>query len=107
MTTSELRAELDAEDCLSVAERLFVRAIRALSEICDKLERDELEGLPTLKSAVPEAMQATKFLLQERNRVFELHKKKSGIVNDYVLDFDAARSEIGSRLARIREAGSG
>lgn len=107
MTILKPRPEIDADDCLSVAERLFVRAIRALSEICEKLERHELEELPALKSAVPEAMQATKVLLQERNRVFELHKKKSGIVHDFVLDFDAARSEIGRRLARIRDAGSG
>lgn len=96
----------DLDDvCVAAAERLFEETIEAVSEIKDKIKRRELAALPELKTAVPNAVQATKLLLQEKGRVCELHKKRAGVAHDYAIDFDAARAEIGRRLACLREAG--
>ncbi len=46
-------------------------------------------------------------VMDERTRVEKLRKQVAGVVHDYALDFDAARDEIGRRLARLREAGGG
>ena len=82
-------------------------AIQDVAVIKEKIRRQDIEALPELKAAVPNATQATKLLLQEVGRVHELHKKKAGIVHDYAIDFDAARAEIGRRLACLRDAGGG
>ena len=42
--------------------------------------------------------------LDAEMKLDEQRKRKAGIVNDYALDFDAARSSIGCRLGRLRAA---
>lgn len=94
-------------DCVTVASQHFEKAILAVADITKKIERQELEALPELTKAAPHATHATKMLLQEIGRANELHKKQSGVAHDYAIDFAAARSEIGRRLACLREAGGG
>lgn len=96
-----------ADDCVTAAEELFEEAIQDVAVIKEKIRRQEIEALSELKTAVPNATQATKLLLQEKNRVYELHKKQIGVVHDYAIDFDAARVEIGRRLACLRGARGG
>ena len=44
--------------------------------------------------------------VEERTKVEKLRKSVAGAVGACELDFAAARDEIGSRLARLRDAGS-
>jgi hypothetical protein len=46
-------------------------------------------------------------VMDERARVEKLRKQIAGVVGDHALDFDAARTEIGRRLACLRDAGGG
>lgn len=46
-------------------------------------------------------------VLEERTKVAKLGKQEAGVVHDYALDFNAARFEIGRRLACLRDAGGG
>jgi hypothetical protein len=46
-------------------------------------------------------------VFEERAKVAKLDKLEAGIAYDYALDLDAARDEIGRRLARLRDAGTG
>ena len=46
-------------------------------------------------------------VMDERTRVEKLRKQGAGVVHGHALDFDGARDEIGSRLARLRDAGNG
>ena len=50
-------------------------------------------------------------VMDERTRVEKLRKQVAGVLDrdghDHALDFDWARDEIGSRLARLRDAGGG
>ena len=95
----------NGEAWVTAAENTFLRALKALEGICEKLESEEFEATSDVKTTVPGVVQATQNLLRERNRMFELHKTKAGIVNDYAIDFDTARAEIGRRLSCLRAAG--
>ncbi len=92
---------------VEIAERHFLDALIAVEEITGKIKRQELDALPELPKRAAEAGAATRQLLTERQRVYEQQKRKAGIVHDFAIDFDAARAEIGRRLARLRTAADG
>lgn len=93
------------DECVELAERHLMEALRAVAEITDKIRRQELGELPDLAKAAANASAATRQLLTEKNRVYEQQKRTVGIARDYAIDFDAARAEIGRRMARLRAAG--
>lgn len=93
--------------CLEVAEELFMEAGLALAELTKKIRRHELDDARKAKAALSEVIAAYQIAMKERNRVAEDRRKGSGVVGDYAIDFDAARDEIGRRLACLREAGDG
>jgi len=95
------------DECLAVAEELFKEAGLALAELTKKIRRHELDAARGAKSALTEVLAAYQLAMKERNRVADERRKDSGIVGDYAVDFDAARDEIGRRLACLRAAGDG
>ena len=60
--------------------------------------KEALECIKGLKQAVSTA-------IEEGNRVERLRKQIAGAAQSGALDLDAARDEIGRRLARLRDAG--
>lgn len=96
------------DDLVSEAIQLYSLASQALSQVIDELRTagDE-KSVKELCSYTKEHRAALQLVLNERANVEKLRKLESGIVHDYALDFDAARDEIGRRLARLRDAGSG
>jgi len=93
-----------SEEILLIAEKHFGRMLRRAEEIITLLEE---EGSAVSKEAtvrirdLGKAMQTT---LDERAKLEKLRKHTAGIVHEYALDFDAARDEIGRRMARLRSA---
>lgn len=62
--------------------------------------------LPRVKDAeahVRALRAALQLFIEERNRVEKLRKQTAGAVGGGSLDLDAARDEIGRRLARLRD----
>lgn len=57
--------------------------------------------------AVRELRAFLQLVLEERTKVAKLSKQDAGAAGGRALDFDAARVEIGRRLARLRDAGGG
>lgn len=58
--------------------------------------------------AVKELRAFFQLILEERARVAKLHKQETGAGGGGgALDFEAARAEIGRRLACLRDAGGG
>lgn len=57
--------------------------------------------------AVRDLRAAFQLVMEERTRVEKLRSKVADVVGGGTLDFDAARDEIGRRLARLRDAGNG
>lgn len=90
---------LATEDYLRETAEQLVRAVQdaragKLGEI--KAAQQSVRDLKTLFQMV----------MEERTRVEKLRKQIAGVVDGHALDFGAARDEIGSRLARLRDAGS-
>ncbi len=96
-----------ADECVDLAERQLMEALRAVAEVTEKIRRQEFDSLPDMPKVAANASAAARQLLTEKNRVYEQQKRTVGVVHDYAIDFDAARDEIGRRLARLRAAGDG
>ncbi len=95
------------DENLAVAEDLFKEAGVILGNMLSKLRQDEDMALPAVRTAINELSTGWKTVVQERNRVADERKKEAGVVGSYAIDFDAARAEVGRRLACLREAGDG
>ena len=69
-------------------------------------EAGELSGeVREAAKLVRDLRAATQLVLEERNRVDKLRKDSGGQAGQGRLDLDAARDEIGRRLACLRRAG--
>lgn len=95
------------DECLAVAEELFRDAGLALADLINRMKRQDDGAARGSKSALSEVMAAYQLAMKERNRVAEERRKSGGLARDFAIDFDAARDEIGRRLACLRDAGGG
>lgn len=93
----------NAESLLLVAEKQVERLIEAVQGTIEANEADDLDTKEAV-GLTKDLSKALQTLFEERSRVEKLRKQKSGIVHDFALDFDRARLDIGSRLARLRAA---
>ncbi|MEH7827591.1 hypothetical protein [Gemmobacter denitrificans] len=79
-----------------------------LAAATEKVRRGEFGEAKTAMQAVRDLRAAFQLVMEERNRVDKLRKQVAGVASGAgELDFAAARSEIGRRLARLRDAGPG
>ncbi|MDF0600947.1 hypothetical protein P1J78_09415 [Psychromarinibacter sp. C21-152] len=92
---------------VGIAEDQSLEALIAVAEVTRKIQAQELDALQEVPKVAAHATAARKQLLAEKDRVYEQQKRKSGVVNDFAIDFDAARAEIGRRLACLRAARDG
>ncbi|PZX17719.1 hypothetical protein LX81_01446 [Palleronia aestuarii] len=93
------------------AEAILAKAEAHCAEMLDDLEAVRLyykdkTDLPEaeLKRVLANVQKSVQTVFDERRRLDEFRKRQLGIVNEYALDFDAVRSEVGGRLDRIRAA---
>ena len=94
-------------DILEQALRVFERAAEEVAQAIDRLRRNHAEGPQRTVQAVRELQAALAVLMDERVKVDRLRSEVAGVVGERALDLDAARDEIGRRLARLRDAGGG
>lgn len=91
------------------AEALLEQAEAHCREMLDDLEvvrqyyRDK-DDLPEteLRRVLNNVSKSVQTVFDERRRLDEFRKRHLGIVNEYALDFDQVRREVGGRLDRIR-----
>lgn len=96
-----------AGDVATEAYQLYALATEVLTQIIGEIRvNGDAKGAKELCAYTKEHREALKLVMTERANVEKLRKLEAGIVNDYALDFDAARDEIGRRLARLRDAGA-
>lgn len=100
------------EDEIAVAQWLLWDCVKDLRAHQAELAQADLREIEParLKKAVEAARtvrDAISLLMQERNKVDKLRKDIAGGLGGGSLDLDAARDEIGRRLACLRRAGSG
>ena len=82
----------------------------AMNDLTDAIAAVRLGQLSEAKAAivaVRDLKQAFFALMEERSRVEKRLKQAAGDVGTGSLDLDAARDEIGRRLACLRDAGRG
>ena len=103
-------AAMDPSEAIAVAEGLFWSYVKDLKRHEAALEARQSGAVDPAE--FKDAMQTAKvvreavgLLMVERNRVDKLRKDIAGGVGGGSLDLDAARDEIGRRLACLRRAG--
>ena len=92
---------------LSVTEEHLQRSVDDLNGVIKAIKAGDISRSKEVTAIISLLGKALQSALDERTRVEKLRKQEAGVVNDYALDFDAARDEIGRRLARLRATGSG
>ncbi|MCK4713340.1 MAG: hypothetical protein KAT26_10715 [Marinosulfonomonas sp.] len=94
------------EDILLIAEKHFGRMLRQAEEVIAKFEIENATAPKEAVIVIRDLSKALQTAFDERAKVEKLRKNRTGVVHDYALDFDAARDEIGRRMARLRAARS-
>ncbi|MGB8622387.1 MAG: hypothetical protein WCD16_06180 [Paracoccaceae bacterium] len=89
---------------LEAAEQHFQRTIAALNEIIKDVSEGRSARAKELRTALGDLNRAAQTAFDERSRVEKRIKTDGGIADQYALDFDAARDEIGRRLDCLRAA---
>jgi hypothetical protein len=97
------------EDVLAVAEGLYRDAALELHRVIEALRSGEFGEIKSAQAAIRDLRATALHVLDERVKVDKLRKQIAGQVGaGGTLDFDGARTEIGRRLACLRDAeGSG
>lgn len=94
-------------DLLEATEDLYRQAAEDLVLAQRKLRQGSVDEVKAAAQAVKDLKAAFQLVMEERTRIEKLRKQIAGVVHDYAIDFDAARAEIGRRLACLRNAGGG
>ena len=97
--TSEDTAELVAETRI-----LFRRSATALAKRINALEEADAPDAKATSAVVKDMRQAFGWVMEESKNVEKVEKSLAAAGGPVGYDLDAARSEIGSRLARLRAA---
>ncbi len=105
--TITFRVEDEAPvDLLAEMELYFREAVEDLVRAIRRLKARPDAGGKVVSLAIKDLKAALKVVMDEGTRLGKLRKEAAGAVGDHALDFDAARDEIGRRLACLRDAGS-
>ncbi|WP_245727335.1 permease [Paracoccus isoporae] len=94
-------------DDIEIAGQLFRGCAEDLTLLRQRLRAGEMGELKDAVRTARELRSATQLMLEERNKVEKLRKEAAGAVGDGQFDLDAARDEIGRRLACLRRAAGG
>lgn len=92
---------------LDHALRVFDTAAMELGATLERLQASRGDGSERALRAVRDLQAALAVLVDERVKIDRLRNETAGVVGERALDLDAARAEIGRRLARLRDAGGG
>ena len=100
----------DAKDgsldrAIRIVEEQLLGMTTELLELQQRVRAGEFEALKDSAKLTQELRHWLKMALDTEQRCEERRKEQQGIVNDYAIDFDRARAEIGCRLARLRARG--
>ena len=105
MTTGNTAEEPTVEPLVDQAMGLLGLIIAEINAAMDRMKQNQFDELKDAMRSCRDLRQALLMVFEERAKVAKLDKLEAGIAYDYALDLDAARDEIGRRLARLRDAG--
>ena len=94
------------DDVLALADELYRFAAEELYRTIKAIRTGQLSEVKAAQAAVRDLRTTAQSVLDYRAKVDNLRKQIAGQVGaGGALDFDAARAEIGRRLACLRDAG--
>ena len=94
-------------DLLATTEEIFRDAAIELARAVRAARVDNPVEAKAAVQAMRDMKAAFQLAMDERNKLDRVRKETSDVIGDSILDLDFARDEIGRRLARLRDAGSG
>lgn len=92
-------------DLLGFCEGMFRDVAEEIARALGEIRGGKLDEAKAAGTAVRDMKAAFQLVMEERTRVDKIRKQAAGVVNGYAIDLDAARDEVGRRLARLRDAG--
>ncbi|MBE0555006.1 MAG: hypothetical protein IH625_15070 [Rhodobacteraceae bacterium] len=107
MTITFSVGENTPDAVLAVTADWLSEAAEVIALTVQAVKRGEFDHVKEARAQVANLRTALQLYIEERNKVEKLRKQAAGAVGAAGLDFDAARDEIGRRLARLRDAGGG
>ncbi|MFT4151350.1 MAG: hypothetical protein QM656_14215 [Paracoccaceae bacterium] len=107
MTISFKAGEDTPDMVLAVTGDWLREAAEGIAATVQAVRGGDLPQVREAEAHVKALRSALQLFIEERNRVEKLRKQSAGAVGAGGLDLDAARDEIGRRLARLREGGGG
>ncbi|SPH17616.1 hypothetical protein DEA8626_01140 [Defluviimonas aquaemixtae] len=107
MTTGNAVEGPKDQSMVDQAVGLLGALIAEIDAAMERLKRNQFDELKEATRSCRDLRQALLMVFEERAKVAKLDKLEAGVAYDYALDLDAARDEIGRRLARLRDAGDG
>ena len=107
MTVNFSIGEPSPGDLLADAEQFYESTVLDLLRAVNALKAGEYEVAKAVPQTVRDLRLALDLVHSERGRLEKLRKQVAGAVGTGTLDLHDARDEIGSRLARLRNASAG
>ena len=105
--TDENPATEGSANLLTFAHGLFLEAAENLAAAIARSRDDATLTPKAALGAAKDMTAAFHTVMAERTRIDAIRSKTAGVAGEGTLDLDAARSEIGRRLARLRNAAGG
>jgi D-ribose pyranose/furanose isomerase RbsD len=87
---------------LDLANKQVARSMQVLNDLLTNIETDQICVPKEVAASLAELRKTLQFAMETKVRLDDDDKKRRGVVQDYALDFDYARTEIGRRLDRLR-----
>ncbi len=107
MTLNLTMVEAEPVDLMQATEDLYRETAEELMRGLQLIRAGTFDKVTSVPAAVRDLKAAFQLVMEERTRFEKLRKQTAGAIGNGQLNFDAARDEIGRRLARLRDAGSG
>ncbi len=107
MTVNFLGLDGQLAELLEATEEMFRDAGLGLARAVKAAKSGEAGDAKAALQAARDLKAAFQLVMDERTKIEKLRKDTACVIGEEILDLDAARDEIGRRLARLRDAGGG
>ena len=92
-------------DMIASVQRQLADMRGELDHLYDRVQAGELDQISNAAKSVAEIRQWLKLAIEAEVQLEKRTKEKDGIVHDFAVNLDEARSSIGSQLDRLRRTG--